>query len=215
MEKFLLRANKYIPNFIFPNYSSELFLSDLDTFPVQSNICYDVLRNYPNANYLDFFKLTRGFERPGSTPNEDDPIEVKDNIEFKNKIWEIFSRGSLMLYFENLFIRIVNSKVLIHKNKDALLSYLKMLSENPVSEWDKIVSNLGCYCYEFFSNEPELYLDLFENFHKDQNIENMTDFEILKKINYKLPLGSKNYPNMITRKSSRSDLIKFAKNIKT
>lgn len=197
MEDFLFEINKFIPNFIFPNYSGKLFLSDLKDYPISNEICYRTLLKYPNESYLDFFKISRGYPRVGS----DDP-----QIKF---IFDLFSKGSLMLYFENLFLKLISKNRQPHPKEEVLINYLKILSEKRVTDWDRIVSELGCCCYEFFCKEPELYLDI--NDQNEDDISKLNDFQLLQKTNFQFPLSLKEYPGHITRKSSRSELIKFIK----
>ena len=272
MELFLLEANKHISNFIFPNYSAKLFISDLQEYPVSKEACFQVLKQYPNISYLDFFKLTRKIPRPGSEVLENANTELIREIEFKIEIWNIFSKGSLMLYFEPLFLKLISPRYKLHPKADVLLYYLRQLSSKLITEWDKIVCNLGCCCYEFFCLEPELYLDLIvvrdrmlqlpilttrsdspseeqkvrkdsseqldytkpdgsvegsnfceqaipnmnkasqgvvDGMIKNEHPINLTDQEILRKLNYPTPLSQKAYHGKISRKSSRSELIKF------
>ena len=78
------------------NWSPILFFKDLKQYPCKSKDLF--LRNFREAwinktSYLDFFEATRGFKR-----TED------------NTIWDIFNKGSIMIFAEDLFLILINKK---------------------------------------------------------------------------------------------------------
>jgi hypothetical protein len=80
------------------NWSPQLWVSDLFVYPclskqhIQTALISSLIE--PNKwSYLRFFNETRGFNRPNI---------VNENI------WNLFERGSLMLAFESIFLKLIN-----------------------------------------------------------------------------------------------------------
>lgn len=192
MEDFLISVGDILKEELaFPNWSAKIFISDLQVYPPSNINTFYVLYGDAariNKTYLEFFHDSRGYIRPQS------------NDEFQVEIWKIFSQGSVMLYFEDIFIRLLSQ---IPTNDDiTILQYIKILSINPISQWDNILSRLGACCYEFFAKEPYLYLALLQ-----PKTTQLTDQQMLTKLG--LTLLNKQYPGKCSRQDSRSELIKI------
>lgn len=174
------------------NWSPTLFLNDLKTFPVKSKkqLANEVLESCKNnVVYLDFFEKTRGQARPCN--------EIQKNL------WNIFNKGCVMLYFEQVFLRL-HELTEINKDDNTLLLYLNALSQSPISQWNEIVKGIGACCYQWFVKEPELYVRL--PYRENVNTpENMTDKELFEAIESNLSPTS--YQGKISIEDSRSKLI--------
>lgn len=175
------------------NWSPTIFFQDLKDYPVKSKkeLAEAVLESCQNnINYLDFFKKTRDQEK---TCNE-----------LQAKLWEIFNKGSVMLYFEPLFLRLYEAKE-INQDINLLLAYLNALSQSPVSKWDEILKGIGACCYQWFAKEAELYTHL--PYRQSMNTpEEMTDQELFDAIESSLSPTS--YRGKVSIEDSRSKLIK-------
>lgn len=169
------------------NWSATIFFQDLKSNPVQSktqlaSAILEACEN--NTSYLDFFRNTRGFD--------------KECSEYQKQLYEMFNKGSIMLYFEDLFIR------LLDKQTDVLILYLNALSESQIGQWDDILKGIGACCYQWFVKEPELYAHLPYRKNKD-GPENMTDSELFEMIESSLSPNS--YRGKVSVEDSRSKLI--------
>lgn len=173
------------------NWPPNLFYQDLQDYPVETKrkLAVAVQSGLTESkNYLEFFEETRGFKRPTS--------------EEQLEIWKIFSCGSLMLYFEPLFLRLLDRPQM--EGYQVILAYLQALSETAVMYWNSILEGVGACCYQFFGKEPDLYARLITRTSADTP-EEMTDQEILDAINSNLSPTA--YNNKISTEDSRSALI--------
>lgn len=151
-------------------WSPTLFYTDLKEYPVKSKKILGELIYRANTDqalsYLEFFEKSRGVSRPESKENP--------------SVWEAFSSGSVMLYFEPLFLKSVSKKEL-SRDDQVILMYIKELSKHPVPHWNAILENLGCCSYQFFGKEPELYVSLL--YRTDTTSpKNMTDQDLIKEL---------------------------------
>ena len=145
-------------------WSPTLFYRDLKAYPVKSKtqLAELVLEGCENCtSYLEFFEKSRGIPRK-CTPEQ-------------KEVFEIFNNGSIMLYFEQIFLRLLDSPNTI------LNMYMKALSETSIDKWNEILQGLGACCHQFFAKEPESYLALLSR-GKPQTPEEMTDFELFQAI---------------------------------
>jgi hypothetical protein len=171
------------------NWSPTIFFNDLHEYPVKNKkelakIVLDSCQK--NTNYLEFFEKSRGKPRPCN----DKQI----------KLWNIFSNGSVMLYFESTFLKLHNEEY----DNDILILYLNALSQTPISHWDEVLKGIGACCYQWFIKEPELYTRL--PYRKNMNVpEDMTDQELFDAIESSLSPTS--YRGKISVDDSRSQLI--------
>lgn len=180
-------------------WSSTLFFNDLKEYPAKSK--FDLANLVDSANkaqmtYLDFFQKSRGTER-----------KVTDQ---QKRILEIFEKGSVMLYFEFLFLRFFNGLVSedtkLSKNDEILLLYIQALSSCTITQWDSIVKGIGAICFQFFAKEPDLYVELLGKPVRGDQPTDMTDQELLQKLSGTLSPTS--YRGKISINDSRSELIK-------
>ena len=179
-------------------WSPKIFYDDIMTAPVvNSEILVAAMKKLTltNITYLNFFHETRGYE--------------KSLTSYQKELYTLFSKGSLMLYFEEIFLHLLSSSTSFTvqnegRNED-LLKFLEALAANPISKWNEIVANIGACHYIWFAKEYALYLPLLNR--RDQNTyENYTDEELLNCIGAKLEqIGE------ITISDSRSKLIALVK----
>ena len=187
------------------SFSPTIFYSDLKDHPATSKkILAELIRKAnelemsggPLMSYLDFFEQSRGQPRPNTTDHQ-------------REIWKAFEQGSVMLYFEPIFLRYLAAPEL-SKEEDVILQYIKALAQVPVVRWNEIVKGLGACCYQFFGKEPELYARLVFR-TKDDGPESLTDDELLTAIGSKL--SPTRYRNQVCLDDSRSALIKRYKEV--
>lgn len=183
------------------NWSSKLFYKDLKESPVLSKrILSESLEN-ANINpvsYLIFFGQTRGYS--------------KNVSKIHAEIYSLFEQGSIMLYFEDYFLRLVE-KDKSNSYDEIILKYIEVLSSQSIGLWDEIVAGIGACCYQFFAQEPELYAKLAYRKQTDCP-ENMTDFELLNIVaKGQFSLSPNKYPNKISIQDSRSELIQLYQNV--
>jgi hypothetical protein len=175
------------------NWSATIFFQDLKDYPVKSKkeLAEAVLDSCLNSiNYLEFFRKTRDKDRPCN--------------ELQIKLFEIFNNGSIMLYFEPLFLRLYEVNE-INQDVNLFLLYLNALSQSPISKWDEILKGIGACCYQWFAKEAELYIRL--PYRQSMNTpEEMTDQELFDAIESSLSPTS--YRGKISIEDSRSKLIK-------
>lgn len=154
-------------------WSPTMFYSDLKEHPVKSKkilgeLIYKANTDQP-LSYLEFFERSRGSPRPQSD----------------STVWDAFGSGSVMLYFEPLFLKLVSKKEL-SRDDQVILMYIKELAKHPVPHWNAVVENLGCCSYQFFGKEPELYVSLL--YRPDTTSpKNMTDQDLLKELPDQFP----------------------------
>lgn len=175
------------------NWSPTIFFEDLKLYPVKNKkeLAEEVLESCKKSkSYLEFFEKTRGKLRPCSEPQK--------------KLWYIFSNGSVMLYFEALFLQL-HEMTELNPNTNVLLLYLNALSQSPISQWDEIIKGIGACCYQWFAKEPELYTQLPYRQSRDSP-EDMTDQELFDAIESSLSPTS--YRGKVSVEDSRSQLIK-------
>lgn len=179
-----------IPDFCFPNWPITIFYMDYIKYPIpfEKYIVFFNQNDYHNISYIDFFNISRGYIRP--------------NYNKQKILWDIFNKGSMFLYFENILIKCIDDNYIKHKHEDVLYSYLEKLSSSNITNYDKIVSELGACCFEFFNKEHELYLDRIDNNEK-------TDQELLNLIDYKTILLPQLSSVTITRNHSRSECMEY------
>jgi len=174
------------------SFSPTVFYKDLFQYPVKSKRKLGELilaANQKAIGYLDFFHLSRGFPRPIHN----------------QEVWDVFNRGSVMLYFEPVFLRLVEVEKLSNDDR-TLLMYLDALSRTSIDQWDQIVEGIGACCYEFFINEPETYVRLIRRTNAEA-AEELTDHELLEQLRIKGPF--------LERGKCREDLIQRYKNSRT
>lgn len=173
-------------------WSPKLFYKDLKEYPVATkrilaSVMCEAMQK--NMSYLEFFEKTREFKRP--------------EHETQTKIWQIFNQGSIMLYFEELFLQLLQEPQM--EGHTIILAYLEVLSKSPVVQWNAIVEGIGACCYQFFAKEAPLYAHLIKRTSADQP-EDMTDQELLEVLNSNLSPTA--YHNKISMHDSRSAMIR-------
>jgi hypothetical protein len=174
------------------NWSPKIFYNDLRNYPVKDKkeLAKQILEScQKDTSYLAFFEQSRG--QPRSTN------------EFQLQLWGIFSRGSIMLYLESLFLHLLGIDQLTDEI-NVLVLYLNALSQVPIDQWDQILKGIGACCYQYFIKEPFMYAKLPHR----QNIESpedMTDQELLDAIESSLLPTA--YRGKISLEDSRSYLI--------
>ena len=80
------------------NWSPKLFYEDIMNAPVQnSDVLISTMKRLALEwpSYLDFFFTTRGYH--------------KNVTEYQKELYTLFSKGSLMLYFEEIFLFLLNN----------------------------------------------------------------------------------------------------------
>lgn len=148
------------------------------------------------VSYLDFFEQSRGRSRPDTTDHQ-------------KEIWKVFEQGSIMIYFEPIFLRFLEATELT-REENVILEYIKVLSQVPIVRWNEVVKGIGACCYQFFGKEPDLYAHLIFR-TKDDGPESMTDDELLLAIGSKL--SPTRYRDQVCLDDSRSAIIKRYKEI--
>ena len=187
-------------------WSPELFYLDMKQYPVvhktiTSKRIAEILRSKENTTYLEFFEETRGYARfPNLTP-------------FQSQVFEIFERGSIMLYFEKVFLKLIDRAP---SEEDLILfEFLKKLSGEPITDWNETVAEIGACCFQFFAKEPYSYMKLI---YWDKAVvtgdpttdyENMKDQELLARENITLEFSS--CPGKLSIEDSRSKLLSHIK----
>jgi len=165
------------------NWSPKLFFDDLKNCPVrEKNLLAETIRSAMEIpiSYLSFFEVTRGYPRATS--------------EQQREIMEIFERGSVMLYFEPLFLDLIRSP---NESADVLLKYIKTLSQLPIARWNEVVGCIGASSYQYFAQDPHSYVKLLTRV-KDDDPEDLMDDELLEI-----------FPDAEANAVSRADLIKI------
>ena len=181
-------------------WSPELFYLDMKNYPVvhktiTSKRIAEILRSKENTTYLEFFEETRGYARfPNLTP-------------FQSNVFEIFERGSIMLYFEKVFLKLIDRAP---SEEDLILfEFLKKLSGQPITDWNETVAEIGACCFQFFAKEPYSYMKLITRdkavVTNDPDYENMTDQDLLTKENITLEYSA--CPSRLSIEDSRSNLL--------
>ena len=175
------------------NWSSTIFFQDLKDHPLKTKrqLAEAVLNAcHKNTSYLEFFENTRN--------------KPKECTETQKQLWTIFNQGSIMLYFEPLFLKLRLPSSIEEGKRELLILYLNALSQSPISQWNELLKGVGACCYQWFVKEPELYAHL--PYRKDRDSpENMTDFELFEAIESSLSPTS--YRGKISVEDSRSQLI--------
>jgi len=189
--------NDYISNEIaLPgNWSPTIFYNDLKKYPSISKLALSngiVQANLEKMSYLEFFEKTRGYSR------EHKSLEV----------WDIFNNGMIMLYFENVFLKLSENEQYDNDDK-IILMYMKALSQSHTSKWNDIVKGIGACCYQFFSKEPYLYIPLLSRKNIDNDLTLLTDMELLTKL--ELTLSPRKYRDKISVDDTRTQLIEAVK----
>ena len=181
------------------SWSPTIFYSDLKDYPATSKRTLADLVHQANQleqkgdsmPYLEFFEKSRGHPR--------------QNVSDKQKeIWTTFEQGSVMLYFEPIFLRLLQTPTVSEQDQVVLL-YIKALGSVPVVKWNGIVEQLGACCYQFFGKEPESYAGLVDR-KKGDDPQTMTDQELLEAIGSKL--SPTKYSGRVSVHDSRSSLIR-------
>ncbi len=163
------------------NWSPRLFFDDLKNNPVRDKrILAQTIHNALEIpiTYLKFFEITRGYPRP-----------VND---YQKELLQIFNDGSVMLYFEDLFLELFLNP---SKDEKELLKYLKALSQLSISKWNQVVEGIGASSYQFFAKDPHAYAKLLHRV-KDTEASELMDREILECL-----------PEIETIVESRADLV--------
>lgn len=169
------------------NWSSILFFEDAKNYPSLSReIFINTFREAQTGDmsYLDFFKKTRGY------PRKDEQLEI----------WKIFDKGSIMLYLERYFVKVIYTG----KEDKRILSICESLSELPIIHWNEVTKQAGAINYGFFCQDPEKYIKLFDRTTLT-NLADWTDQEILEFLNVDL----KNFC-FSANVNSREELINWA-----
>lgn len=183
------------------NWSCDLFIKDIEKYPPLSLTDMALNVKY-GGDYKIFFHKTRGHPHP---------LSIKDE-----RVWNIFSTGSVMIYFENTFIYMLY-KEFLSIDDVIVLQVIENLSKILVIQWDAYLSSIGCCCYEFFMKEPYSYVDIIKRINKPLvddptitiEINELKDFEILSALNLKLIDVS--LTDKISRNDSRSKLVDMFK----
>lgn len=167
-------------------WSPTIFFNDLLNFPVRSKrkLAEQVLYSTQKGmDYLEFFNTSRGHPREVRHP----------------KVWEVFSRGSVMLYFEPLFLKLIEKEDLT-KDDLTIVQYLDALSRTSIHQWDSVVEGAGACCWEYFSKDPQAYAKLLRR-TSAVRAEELTDQELIE--------GSGFHFTFVHRDLSRAHLIKM------
>jgi hypothetical protein len=147
-------------------WPSTIMLRDVRDFPAKSD---DVLAEglcMGTESYLKFFSDTRGYERKMSTSEKN--------------VWDIFSKGSVMMYFESLFVNILDKKT--PSGEDiVLMKYMKILGEMEISKWNGIVRQIGAMGYPIFAKNPREYAKLPFRNKNNMLVKDMTDMELMER----------------------------------
>lgn len=174
-------------------WSPQIFFEDLKSDPVRDKkelAELVLLACQNNMSYLEFYEKSRG--------------HPKECTAFQKRVWTIFNQGSIMLYFEPLFRRLLETNTESEETKIILL-YMEALSQTPISQWNEIVIKLGACCFQFFAKDPESYVKLLFCHRSDQP-ERMTDQELLDGLDQS-SLSPTTYRGKISINDSRDILI--------
>lgn len=149
------------------NWSPQLFFDDLKNNPVKDKrLLAETIRDALELPipYLDFFEITRGYSRSVNP--------------YQKGLIELFNEGSIMLYFEDLFLELFTDPT---EDEKDLLKYLKALSQLSISKWNQVVEGIGASSYQFFSKDPHAYAKLLHRV-KDTDASELMDREILEHV---------------------------------
>lgn len=154
-------------------WSPTIFYQDLKNHPVKdkkelAELVYQACRT--NMPYLEFFEKSRGYSR------------VVNDIE--KQLWDTFERGSVMLYFEPIFLHLLQFNEM-NSEYNVLIAYVDAMSRVPVNQWNPILKGIGACCYQFFAKESSLYAKLPYR-TRDDIPEEMTDEELLNALDCEL-----------------------------
>ena len=148
------------------NWSPQLFFEDLKRSPAKDkkSVALAIKSSIEvPITYLYFFESTRGYPRALTSKQKE--------------LCELFDQGSIMLYFESLFLQMFNGKET--KEDKGLLTYLRVLSRFPISKWNDLIEGLGACSYQYFAQDPHSYAKLLSRV-KDVDPEDLMDKEILE-----------------------------------
>lgn len=158
-------------------WSLKMLFDDLESYPVDKELILSNLNK--QVSYLEFFKETRGFE--------------KEVTPYQKQVFDIFDNGSIMLYFENIFLH------LLKKDKICpIFSLMEKLSQLHISSWWNVIKETGAASVNLFISDP---LSYFENEVKDK--------EYLNKNKLSLGYYSDIEYNIIGPEFNRSQLITY------
>jgi len=179
------------------HWSPTIFYRDLKECPaLNKRAVIEALKRTATEriSYLDFFKETRG--------------RTKEVSEFHRRMYLLFETGSVMLYFEEYFLRLLD-KSEPDQYDNIVIKYIEILGKEKIDKWDAIVSQVGACCFQFFAKSPELYARL--TFRTSINgPEDMTDLELLSGIGHgQLSLSPTRYVDKVSIHDSRDDLIRL------
>lgn len=124
-------------------WSPTLLMRELEESPpISMRVLAKAVRrsNLKRVSYLELFKTTRD--------------EDKERTDRERRLFELFEQSSLMLYFEDLFLR------LLEESDEQLEKIMERLAKLPAHRWNEVTDRLGALCFEWFALEPDLYLDV-------------------------------------------------------
>ncbi len=141
-------------------WSPAIFMRDMKEYEIISiEKVISELNRENKLDYLEFFKVTRGYERPLSN--------------WVKNVWKVFDQGSIMLYFEKSFIRLISLESPSERDK-ILLSWFNTLGKAKYYTWDEIVSKYGAGTVNLFVSNPEAYTEP----------DALSDFSLVNSIGY-------------------------------
>lgn len=167
--------------FVNGTWSLKIVFDDLESYPVDKELILANLNK--QVPYLEFFRETRGFEKE-VTPHQ-------------KKVFDIFDKGSIMLYFENIFL------YLLKQEEECELFHLmeKLSKEDDMSSWWNIIKETGAGSVNLFISDPLSYIN---NKTKDE--------EYLEKNNLELGYYTDIEYNIIGPDFNRTQLITYNSN---
>lgn len=176
------------------NWSSKLFITDFqpdNNLLVIAEYLFNSLQQ-ENPDYLKYYQQVWNKPHPYYPKTED-----------QCWVWKVFSTGSIMYYFEDIFLEYLHVEKLTPAQK-FLVQYCEAMSNYPIYKWDSIVKLIGACCYNYFVQEPDKYVNLL--FKSDPNNPDlMTDDQIIEKLNVNLTLSC--HKNNLGYSGCRSTLI--------
>lgn len=162
-------------NWGFPhNWSRKQFLNDF------KEIKPDIISKFHTFSYLEMYEKVIG--------------EEKKLNDFQRRVFNVFNCGSIMLYFENVFIRLLYEKRSINSE---MLNIMEDLTTIAIQNWDNYLSKIGAISAFLFINDPFSYL-----FYR------VKDEDILRDLKYKMSYITNKKLGLIGPNYLRTNLVK-------
>ena len=179
MNKPLLTENLVFPH----NWSLKLYTEDIKYLGLENKF-NDIIVKYGNMKYLDMYSAING-----------GPKKISN---FVKRVYDVFSDGSILLYFEHLFMYLLKCDE--NETDEKILNFMNSMSKLDVMEWNSYVKReLKAASICMFITDPVSY---FYN-------NDVSDEQMLKSLNLKVLYYDDIKSNIIGPSFLRTNLIKM------